>query len=245
MLIYTLKRLALRDAGGDRRQHHLLSPRPHRAGRSALRDPAGRRDPGAGRADARRLRLRQAAAGAIRAVVLAGRARRSRHLDRDRPRGRERSHARGRQHPDPRHRGDRDRLHLRRVLRLRRRLFPRLLARQARLAGVGARRERAALLARHGAGHHLLGRAQLAAADRRRAGRLGRLAPRRRASALHHPAGHHHVGHPDGRHRAHRAGAGRRHPRPGIRPGAARQGPARVRRIPPRRRPTRRRPRSP
>ena len=39
---------SLRDAGGDRGEHHLLSPRPHRAGRSAVRDPAGRRDAGAG-----------------------------------------------------------------------------------------------------------------------------------------------------------------------------------------------------
>ncbi len=103
----------------------------------------------------------------------------------------------------------RDRLRLRHVVRLRRRLLPRIVARSARVAGIGARRERAALLARHGAGHHLLRRAQLAAADRRRSGRLGRLASRRRASALHHPAGHHHVGHPDGRDRAHGAGTGR------------------------------------
>ena len=64
---------------------------------------------------------------------------------------------------------------LRLAVRLRRRLFPRLLDRQARFGAVGLRGQRAALLARHGAGHHLRGRARLAAADRRRARRLERV----------------------------------------------------------------------
>ena len=48
-------------------------------------------------------------------------------------------------------------------------------------------------------------------------GRFRRLAAGRRAPALHHPAGDHDVGDPDGHHRAHRARAGRRHPDAGIR----------------------------
>ena len=58
------------------------------------------------------------------------------------------------------------------AVRLRRRLFPRQLDRQARLRHLGRGRVGAALLARHGAGDRLRGNPGLAAADRRRARRL-------------------------------------------------------------------------
>ena len=59
--------------------------------------------------------------------------------------------------------------------------------------------------------------ARLAAADRRRARRLGRLGLGLGAHPLPDPAGHHHVGDPDGHHHAHRARAGRRDPVAGVR----------------------------
>ena len=62
-------------------------------------------------------------------------------------------------------------------------------------------------------------------------GGSGHWRPDARASALHHSAGDHDVGDPDGHHRAHGAGAGRRYPGAGIRAGAARQGPERVGRV--------------
>ena len=61
------------------------------------------------------------------------------------------------------------------VLRPDRRLFPRHLDRQGRDLDRDRRRLGAALLARHGAGHHLLGAAELAAGGRRRPRRLRRL----------------------------------------------------------------------
>ena len=69
------------------------------------------------------------------------------------------------------------------------------------------RRVDAALLARHGAGDHLLGAARLAAGGRRRARRLG---VGLGALPAPDPAGRHHVGDPDGHRHAHRARAGRR-----------------------------------
>ena len=67
-------------------------------------------------------------------------------------------------------------------------------------------------------------RAQLAAGDRRRARRLGELGVGLGPSAPHRAAGGDHVRHPDGHHRAHGEGAGRRDPRPGVRRRLARQG---------------------
>ena len=52
----------------------------------------------------------------------------------------------------------------------------------------------------------------------------GQLAARLRPPALPDPAGGHDVGDPDGHHRPHGAGAGGRHPVPGLRRGPARQG---------------------
>ncbi len=183
MLIYIAQAPRLRHAGRARRQHRLLPAGAHRAGRSAHRRSCP--------SDAS-LELQEqmrAAYGFDKPLpvqyalwlwkVLHGDLGTS--IATGRPVATEVG-ARGRQHADPRLRGDADRLHLRHVLRLRRRLFPRLLARQARLRGLGARRQRAALLARHGAGHHLLGAARLAAADRRGAGRLRQLAARPRST---------------------------------------------------------------
>ena len=97
--------------------------------------------------------------------------------DRHRPSGAERGRPRGRQFADPRLGRDPDRLHLRHVLRLRRRLFPRQPARQGRLLvsvlGVSVP-------------HYWLGmvmvimfsaHARLAAADRRGPGRSGNWRP--------------------------------------------------------------------
>ena len=82
-----------------------------------------------------------------------------------------------RQHVHAGERGDRDRLRSRFAVRLRRRHLPRHLDRQARLGDLGDRRVGAALLARHGAGDHLLRAPRLAAADRRGTRRLGRTGP--------------------------------------------------------------------
>ena len=65
--------------------------------------------------------------------------------------------------------GDRDRLHLRNAVRLRGGLSPQLARRRAGLGALGLRGQRAALLARHGAGDRVLGDARLAAAHRGRA----------------------------------------------------------------------------
>ena len=101
--------------------------------------------------------------------------RRSRHLDRDRPLGRRGGHARAV--------GNTVMLAVFASLigfvfgadvRLPRRLFPRHLGRQARHHDLDHRRVDAALLARHGAGDHLLGAARLAAGGRRRARAAGR-----------------------------------------------------------------------
>ena len=86
------------------------------------------------------------------------------------------------------------RLRPRRPVRLRRRLFPRLLDRPRRVDAVDHRRQRAALLARHGAGHRLLGAADVAAGDGRGAGRLERrLDVGLGAHAVPGPAGRHDV----------------------------------------------------
>ena len=58
--------------------------------------------------------------------------------DRQRASGAERGRPRGRQYADPRFGRDADRLHLRHLLRLRRRLFPRQRARQDRFGGLRA-----------------------------------------------------------------------------------------------------------
>ena len=68
-----------------------------------------------------------------------------------------------------------DRLHARPVLRPARRLLPQHLGRQARDLDRDRRRLGAALLARHGAGDHLLGAAELAARGRRRSRRFRRM----------------------------------------------------------------------
>ena len=158
--------------------------------------------------------------------------RQPRHLDRHRPLGRRGGVPRGRQHRDAGGRGRRHRLPVRRRLRLPRRLFPRPLPRPRRHHAGDHRRVGAALLARHGAGHHLLGAARMAAGGRRRSRRLG---VGLGAPAASGPAGGDHVGHPDGHRHPHGAGAGRRSPGPGIRHRAARQGPDRAPRVRPRR----------
>ena len=140
-----------------------------------------------------------------------------------------RGDARGRQHRDAGDCRRAHRLHARAVVRPDRRLFPRHLDRQARDLVRDRRRLGAALLARHGAGDHLLGAAELAARGRRRARRLRRLGLGLGASALSDPAGDHDLGDPDGHRHPHRARADRRYPEPGFRRGAARQGPARDR----------------
>ena len=142
------------------------------------------------------------------------RQRRSRHLDRHRALGRRGSLPRGRQHRDARGVRLADRLRVRHHVRLPRRLFPRHLGRQARHHALDHRRVDAALLARHGAGDHLLGAARLAARRRRRAGRLGLGLG---AHPVHGPARRHHVGDPDGHRGAHGARAGRRPAQPGVR----------------------------
>jgi len=69
------------------------------------------------------------------------------------------SHARGQQYRHPGDRGGIDRLHAWIILRPDRRLFPRYLDRQGGDLDRDRRRLGAALLARHGAGDHLLGAA--------------------------------------------------------------------------------------
>ncbi len=124
---------------------------------------------------ARRLRLRSSAAGAVRALAVAGGAWRSRPFDRDRPSGARRGDARGKQHRHARDRRRNDRILPRIVLRTDRRLFPRHLGRQGRDLDSDRRRLGAALLVRHGAGDHLFGATQLVAGGRRRSRRLRRL----------------------------------------------------------------------
>ena len=199
--------------------------------------------------DAQALRLRQAAARAIRPLALARR-RTAISAPPSPPAGRSRARScRAVENSlRARRRRDADRLHFRHAASafvagyfrgaLDRSRSPRCV--------VGARRQRAALLARHGAGHHLLGAARLAAGDRRRARRLGQPRAGLGPSALHRPAGGDHVRHPDGHHRAHREGAGRRHPAAGIRAARSRaKGLRDRRRVPPRREERRARPPSP
>ena len=119
------------------------------------------------------------------------------------------------------------RLHLRLPVRLCRRLLPEQLGRQGSVGHRGAGRERAALLAGHGDGHRLRRHPGLAAAGRRRAGRLGRLGLELGAHAAPGAAGRHDERDPDGHHRAHRACAGGRHPGAGVHRRPARQGPDR------------------
>ena len=176
-----------------------------------------------------RLRLRPSAAGAVRALDVARPQRRSRPFHRHGTPGAERSDARGRQHRDAGDCGRADRIHARAVVRADRRLFPRHLDRQACDLVRDRRRLGAALLARHGAGDHLLGAAELAAGGRRRSRRLRRLGLGLGALPLSDPAGDHDLGDPDGHRDAHRARADRRYPEPGLCRGAARQGPARDR----------------
>ena len=186
----------------------VLPAGAHRARRSAGLGAAAGRLAGTRRADAQGLRLRPAAAGAVRPLGVERAQRRSRHLDRHRPLGRRGSHARGRQHRDAGGARLADRLHVRPAVRLARRLFPRHLDRQARDLDRDRRRVGAALLARHGAGDHLLGAARLAARGRRRSRRLGVGLGAHQASD---PAGDHDVGDPDGHRHPHRARAGRRY----------------------------------
>ncbi|CAA9328200.1 MAG: ABC transporter, permease protein 1 (cluster 5, nickel/peptides/opines), partial [uncultured Microvirga sp.] len=211
----------------------VLCPGAHRPGRPARLRAAARRLGRSPKNADRALRLRPLLPRTVRHLAVAGAARRPRHLHRLRPLGHHGSSPRRRQHAAARRAGDAHRVLLRQSLRLRRRLLPGLVGRQARLRPVRARGQRAALLARHGAGHHLRRRARLAAADRRGSRRLGRLGLGLGACAPHDPAGAHHVGDPHGHHRPHRAGAGRRHPAAGVRHRPARQGPHRSRRLRP------------
>ena len=155
--------------------------------------------------------------------------RRSRPFHRHRATGAERSDARGRQHRDAGDCGGSDWIYARTVVRPDRRLFPRHLDRQGCDLVRDRRRLGAALLARHGAGDHLLGAAELAARGRRRSRRLRRLGLGLGAYALSDPAGDHDLGDPDGHRHPHRARADRRYPVPGFCRGAARKGPARDR----------------
>ena len=189
---------------------------------------------GTRRAIAHGLWFRSSAAGSVRALAVARGQRRSRQFHRHRPPRSDRSDARGRQHRDAGDCSSADRLYARIVLRPDRRLFPRHLDRQGCDLDRDRRRLGAALLARHGDGHHLLGAAQLATRGRRRSRRLRRLGLGLGAHALSDPAGDHHFGDPDGHRHPHRARADRRHIEPGLRRGAARQGPARDQCVPPR-----------
>ncbi len=159
----------------DQRGAGVLPAGAHHARRSAGCGAAGGCVAGTRGATAHRLRLRPAAAGAVRPLAVAGAPRRSRQFHRHRPPGAVGSVARGQQHRDACDCGSPDRLHARAAVRPDRRLLPRHLGRQGRDLDCDRRRLGAALLARHGAGHHLLGAAQLAARGRRRSRRLRRL----------------------------------------------------------------------
>ena len=156
----------------DQRRAGVLPAGAHHARRSPGRGAAGGCVAGTRGATAHGLRLRPAAAGAVRALDVAGAPWRSRQFDRHRPPGADGSAARGQQHRDACDCRSPDRLHARAAVRPDRRLFPRHLDRQGRDLDRDRRRLGAALLARHGAGHHLLGAAQLAARGRRRSRRL-------------------------------------------------------------------------
>ncbi len=162
----------LRHPDRAQRRAGVLPAGAHHAGRSAGRRAAGGCVAGTRGATAHGLRLRPAAAGAVRALAVARAPWRSRQLDRHRPPGAVGSVARGRQHRDACDCRGADRLHARAAVRPDRRLFPRHLGRQGRDLDRDRRRVGAALLARHGAGHHLLGAAQLAARGRRRSRRF-------------------------------------------------------------------------
>jgi hypothetical protein len=184
-------------------------------GRSARGCAGGGRVGRARRTIACGLWFRPSAAGAVRPVVVARRQWRSRPFHRDRPPGPDRGHARGRQHRDTRGRSRDDRLYPRPVVRSDRRLFFRdSWVDKLATSFCHRRRLRAALLARHGAGHHLLGGIELAARGRRRSRRLRRLGMGLGASALSDPARDHRVGDPHGYHHPHGARLDRRHPEP-------------------------------
>ncbi len=172
----------------------VLPAGAHHARRSARRRAAGGCVAGAGGATAHRLWLRPAAAGPVRALAVARAPWRSRQFHRHRPSGAVGSAARGQQYRHARDCRGPDRLHARAVVRPDRRLFPRHLDRQGRDLDRDRRRLGAALLARHGAGHHLLGAAQLAARGRRRSRRLRFMGLGLGAHEISHPAGDHDLG---------------------------------------------------
>ena len=217
----------LRHPDRDQRGAGVLPAGAHHARRSPGRGAAGGCVAGTRGATAHGLRLRPAAAGAVRALAVARAPWRSRQFDRDRPPGADGSAARGRQHRDACDCRRADRLHARAAVRPDRRLFPRHLDRQGRDLDRDRRRLGAALLARHGAGDHLLGAAQLAARGRRRSRRLRFVGLGLGAHEISHPAGDHDLGDSDGHRHPHGARADRRYPFAGFRRGAARQGPAR------------------
>ena len=172
-------------ADRDRRHDRLLLAGPSRARRSAR---CGRRCRCAGRCRGRseaRLRLRQAAAGAIREVAVACR-HRAISAARSRPAGRWRRRCAPRSAIRSSSRWSVRRSALRSAAcSAGSPAMPRAGGRQERVFDRAARRFGAALLARHGAGHPVLGRTRRAAGDRHRpqrrrryrhgAGRTGRM----------------------------------------------------------------------
>ena len=222
------------DPDRDQRGAGVLSPGAHHARRPAGGGAAGGCLAGTRGAIAHRVRFRSSVAGSVRTLAVARDQWRSRQFHRHGPAGADGSDARGRQHRDAGDCRRPDRLYARTIVRPDRRLFPRHLDRQGRDLHCDRRRVRAALLARHGDGHHLLGAAQLAACGRRRSRRLRRLGLGLGAHALSYPACDHDLSDPDGHRHPHGAGSDRRYPEPGLRRGAARQRPARDRCVPPR-----------
>ena len=206
----------------------VLHAGAYHARRSAGGGAAGGCLSGTRKSVAYRLRLRSSVAGSVRAMAVESGQRRSRSLNRHRATGTERSDARRRQYRDIGHRRGSHRVLAGIVLRIDRRLLPRHLDRQGSDIYRDRRRFAPALLARNGAGDHLLGAAELVACGGRRAGRLRRVAVGLGAYPLPRSAGHHDRSDTDGNRHAHHAGADRRHIEPGFRRGPARQRPART-----------------
>ncbi len=223
MLAYIARRIVYVIPDRHQCRAGVLPAGASRARRSAGGDPAGGCLAGARGAAAHRLRVRSPASRAVRVVDLEGPARRPRHLHCHRPSRPFRSHARGRQHHHAGLRRCRHRLLDGPAAWADRRLLPQHLDRQSGDFDRCGWRLGTALLARHRAGHHLFGAAQLAARSRRRAGWLQRLELGLGAPALSRSARNHHGRDPDGNRDPHRARADRRYPVAGLRRSAARQ----------------------
>ncbi|KAG1269791.1 hypothetical protein G6F65_013591 [Rhizopus arrhizus] len=215
-------------ARGVRPAHHgggraaLFPGDPPGARRSAGIHPAARRISRPAAATDAALRLRSSARRAVRGLAVARAAWRSGHLDRYRPPRCGRSAERRGQYAAVGLSGDDAGFCRGSVPGFRGRLLPQLADGPRRLVRVRRRRQRAALLAGHGAGHRVLDPTDVAAAYRRGPGRFGGVGGGLGAFPPHDPARRDHVGDPDGHHRPHRARAGGRDPVAGIRGGAAR-----------------------